>query len=331
MTQQIEELRSGLAPPVQALLAFVDSFTADSAMPLPRVRQILLERDNDFFRQHGVAPVGVGSVDERLIPVQGGEITIRFYRPLGETGANPGFVHLHGGGFVFGSIDQLFYDFKCREICSGCDCVVASVDYRLAPAHAFPTAPEDCFAALKYVAEHALELGVDPTRLAVGGDSAGGNLAAAVALMTRDRGGPDLVLQILEIPVTDNAHPESYPSWREFGKGYGLEDDLAELVNENYFDDVRDARDPYASPMLAHDLSGLAPAHVMTAEFDILRDSGEAYGRRLQEAGVRTTVRRHAQHVHGSAILYRTWQPARTWLDEIIQELNAAFGTTRGT
>lgn len=325
MTQQVEELRSGLAPPVRALLAFVDSFTPESDMALPQVRQVLLGRDNDFFRQHGVARVEVGSVEERRIAVEGGEIAIRFYRPLGEERARPAFVHLHGGGFVFGSIDQLFYDFKCREICSACSCVVASVDYRLAPEHTFPTAPEDCFAALQFAAEHALELGIDPERIAVGGDSAGGNLAAAVALMTRDRRGPDLVLQVLEIPVTDNAQPESYPSWQQFGKGYGLEDDLVDLVNENYFTDIREARHPYASPILAQDLSGLAPAHVMTAEFDILRDSGEAYGQRLQDAGVRTTVRRHADHIHGSAILYRTWHPARMWIDEIISKLNAAF------
>jgi acetyl esterase len=325
VTQQVEELRSRLAPPVQALLAFVDSFTPEGDMALPQVRQVLLERDNDFFRQHGVARVEVGSVDERLIAVAGGEITIRFYKPHGDEGARPAFLHLHGGGFVFGSIDQLFYDFKCREICHACACVVASVGYRLAPEHTFPTAPEDCFAALQYVAKHALELGIDAERIAVGGDSAGGNLAAAVALMTRDRGGPKLVLQVLEIPVTDNAQPESYRSWQQFGKGYGLEDDLVDLVNENYFTDIREARHPYASPLLAQDLSGLAPAHVMTAEFDILRDSGEAYSRRLQDAGVRTTVRRHADHVHGSAILYRTWQPARMWMDEIIRELNAAF------
>jgi acetyl esterase len=326
MTQQVEELRSKLAPPVRALLAFVDSFTADREMPLPQVRQVLLQRDNDFFRQHGVAPVEVGSVDERLITVEGGEIAIRFYRPLGDEGVRPAFVHLHGGGFVFGSIDQLFYDFKCREICSGCSCVVASVDYRLAPEHTFPTAPEDCFAALQFVADHASELGIDAERIAVGGDSAGGNLAAAVALMTRDCGGPELVLQVLEIPVTDNAQPESYPSWQQFRKGYGLEDDLADLVDENYFTDIGEARNQYASPILAEDLSGLAPAHVMTAEFDILRDSGEAYGKRLQDAGVRTTVRRHADHIHGSAILYRTWEPARLWMDEIIREINGAFG-----
>ncbi|HEX2702845.1 MAG TPA: alpha/beta hydrolase [Solirubrobacteraceae bacterium] len=317
-----------LAPAVQELIEFVEGLGTLAELPLPELRQVLLERDNGYFLRVESGPAEVGSVERREIVAPDGAITLRLYRPL-EDGARPAFVHFHGGGFVFGSIDQAFYDYKCRDICQACACVVVSVDYRLAPEHKFPTAPEDCFRALRFVSENAAELGIDPSRIAIGGDSAGGNLAAVVALMARDRGGPRLVLQLLEIPVTDNADATAYPSWKEFGKGYGLEDDLDETIQSAYFAREVDAHHPYASPILTRDLAGLAPAHVMTAEFDILRDSGEAYAKRLEDAGVPTTLRRHRGHVHGSAVLYRTWAPARHWMDEIIGQLNVAFATER--
>jgi len=234
-------------------------------------------------------------------------------------------VYFHGGAFAFGSIDQAFYDYKCREICRRCHCVVVNVGYRLAPEHQFPAAPEDSFAALKFIAEQAVELGINAANIAIGGDSAGGNVAAVVALMARDRGGPPLVLQILEVPVTDLANLETYPSWTQFGDGYGLNNDVGELMQTSYFERPDYARHPYASPILAEDLTRLPAAHVMTAEFDILRDSGEAYGKRLQDAGVRATIRRHEGHIHGSSVLYRRWEPARAWMDEIIDTTNVAF------
>ena len=326
MNEEVEERRSKLAAEVRELLEFIDEAPSQDDISVPELRGVLFDRDTSFFLRGGSTPPEVGSVDERRVAVEGGEITVRFYRPSGE-GPHPAFVHCHGGGFVFGSIDLLFYDFKCREICRGCSCIVVGVDYRLAPEYKFPAAPEDCFAALRYVAEHADELGIDPRRIAIGGDSAGGNLAAAVALMSRDRGGPQLALQVLEIPVIDNAEPENYPSWVQYGKGYGLEDDLGDMTLNEYFADAADAFSPYASPIRADDLTGLAPAHVMTAEFDILRDSGEAYGKKLQDASVPTTIDRHEGHIHGDVVLFRTWKPARMWMDEIIERLNAAFAS----
>ena len=159
----------------------------------------------------------VAQIDDRVIPVDGGEITVRVYTPDGD-GPFPAHVYFHGGGFWLGDLD--FSDGTCRELCDGAKCVVVSVDYRLAPEHTYPTAPEDSYAALLWTVAHADELGIDTTRVSVGGASAGGNLAAVVALMARDRSGPPLVAQVLEIPVTDLTM--SQPSVVENGEGYLL-------------------------------------------------------------------------------------------------------------
>ena len=169
-------------------------------------------------------------------------------------------------------------------------------------------------------------LGIDPTRVAVGGESAGGNLAAAVALMARDRGGPSLALQLLEVPVTDiSAGAENHPSVSVVRRGLRPRSRRHGLLREEYLADPTDGSSPYASPLLADDLTGVAPAHVITAEYDMLRDSGEAYARRLDEAGVETTLHRVLGHNHGSSVLWQTWAPAREWMDEVVRALRHAF------
>ena len=237
----------------------------------------------------------VADVTDHRVPVDGGEITVRVYTPHG-TAPFPGHLNIHGGGFWLGTLDH--FDPSCRSLAEGAGCVVASVDYRMAPEHKFPVAPEDCYVALLWLVDRAEVLGIDPTRISVGGGSAGGNLSAVVALMARDRGGPPLVFQLLEIPVTDLTM--SYPSVVDNGEGFLLTRASMEQYVGYYIASAADATHPYASPIYAEDLSALPPALVMTAECDPLRDEGEAYGARLQAAGVPTTVRRWPGQIHGS-------------------------------
>src|SRR5690606_23077822 len=202
---------------------------------------------------------------EVMVPVEGGAIRVRLYEPPGLPRPRPLHVFLHGGGWCVGDLDQR--DPRCRTIADGAGCTVASVDYRLAPENAYPAPLEDCYAALGWLVAHADELGVDQDRVSVGGESAGANLAAAVALLARDRGGPSLVFQWLDVPATDLTL--SQPSIDRLGTGYGLTKDDMEAYISAYLRDG-DVTDPYASPLHAPDLSGLPPALVMTAEYDPL-------------------------------------------------------------
>lgn len=261
---------------------------------------------------------------EHEISVPGGRIRIHVYRPL-EPRTRGAFFHVHGGGFTLGAIDDRFTVAKCAHICGQVGCVVTTVDYRLAPEFPYPTPPEDCYAALRWVVDNAASLGVDETRIVIGGESAGGNLAAAVALMARDRRGPDIAFQLLEVPVTDmSAESKTHPSLRQFGQGYGLDAAVIDAFEAAYLPDRHDRESGYASPLRARDLTGLPPVHLVTAEFDPLRDSGEAYARRLYEAGVPTTIHRFLGHTHGSAALWRSWLPAAGWMHEVVTVLCTA-------
>ena len=266
-------------------------------------------------------PPEVARIEDYPVPVEGGEITVRVYTPPG-TAPFPAHLYIHGGGFWLGTLDQS--DVACKELCAGADCVVASVDYRLAPEHKFPTAPNDCFAALQWLFMNATELGIDTTRVSVGGASAGGNLAAVIALMARDRGGPPLVFQHLEIPATDMTM--SSPSITENGEGYLLTKAGMEQCTAFYLDEPADAKHPFASPLLAHDLSGLPPALVVTCEFDPLRDEGEAYAERLRAAGVPTESIRMEGHIHGSMGFTRLLPSAREYRARVLETLRRAYG-----
>jgi acetyl esterase len=242
----------------------------------------------------GSAPAVASTVDHR-VEVGDAEITVRVYTPRGDA-PFPAHLYLHGGGFWIGSLDD--FDTVCRRMADGAGCVVASVDYRLAPEWKYPTQPEDCYAALGWLHASADALGVDELRLTVGGASAGGNLAAVVALMARDRDGPELAGQLLEVPVIDLTM--SYPSVRENGDGYLLTEEGMRRYRELYLGDVAEATGPYCSPIFAEDLAGLPPALVVTAEYDPLRDEGEAYAARLAAAGVSVEVHRWTGQFHGS-------------------------------
>jgi acetyl esterase len=204
-------------------------------------------------------------------------------------------MFFHGGGFVICNLDT--HDRACRMLANASGCVVISVDYRLAPEHRFPAAAEDAYSATRYVAEHAGEFGIDPNRIAVGGDSAGANLATVVALMARDRGGPALKFQLLIYPVTDFTE-HATQSEREYGQGYFLDVELMDWFAEQYFATEVDRHLPYGSPSKASDVRGLPPAMVITGECDPLRDQGEAYAEKLQSAGVAVVLKRYEGMIH---------------------------------
>jgi acetyl esterase len=260
----------------------------------------------------------VDSVRELSIPGPACEIPARLYRPGKET-SYPLFVLFHGGGWVIGGLDSA--DNMARFICRHAGCAVLSVDYCLAPEHVFPAAVEDAYAAVVWAAAHTAELGGDPNRLLVGGDSAGGNLAAAVAQMARNKGTPRIALQALFYAGLDGAHLDT-PSYKEFGEpAYGLPTRDVEWFLEQYTPDPKDRLDPRVSPLLAKDLRGLPPALVVTAEFDVLRDEGEAYARRMQEAGVRVKLMRCNGMVHGFLSLVGLIRRATMYFEEIAGEI----------
>jgi len=248
------------------------------------------------------------------------KIPLRIYTPAGD-GLKPAIVFFHGGGFVVCDLDS--HDAICRELAKGADCVVVSVDYRLAPEAKFPAAPEDCYAATQWVAREASSLGIDAARIAVAGDSAGGNLATVVALMSRDREGPSLVHQLLIYPVTDNRFDTT--SYKDNGSGYFLTENMMRWFWHHYLEEESDGENPLASPLRAPDLSGLPPATVLTAEYDPLRDEGRAYAARLADAGVPTTHTDYPGVFHGFFGMTDQIPRARQAVDESCAALRRAF------
>lgn len=239
-------------------------------------------------------PEDVAKVDDRAVPGPAGEIPIRIYTPSGD-GPFPIVVYYHGGGWVIGNLETV--DRPCRALANAAGAVVVSVDYRLAPEHRYPAAFDDAFAATAWVAEHAAELNGDASRLAVAGDSAGGNLAAAVALAARDRNGPAIAAQLLAYPVIDFDFTTA--SYEDNKEGYLLTRGAMQWFWAHYLGAMDLGPDPYICPGRAADLSGLPPAYVATCEFDPLRDEGEAYAKRLTEAGVPVVAKRFDGMVHG--------------------------------
>ena len=283
-----------LDPQAKALLDFL-GFTT-----VPGLETLTPQAGRERFRSYTDARKQM-SADEpvhRVLDVKiagtAGEIPIRIYTPDVPTPA-PVLIYFHGGGWVLGDLDS--HDHVCRALANKAQCVVASVDYRLAPEAKFPAAVEDSYAALEWIAGHADELGIDPKRIAVGGDSAGGNLAAVISRVARDRKGPMPVYQVLIYPATDMRMIT--PSMEENADAPLLTRAAMAWFIEHYLRGEKDKADPLASPLLAADLSGLPPAFILTAECDPLRDEGEDYGRRLQDAGVPAEVKRYAGMPHG--------------------------------
>jgi acetyl esterase len=253
-----------------------------------------------------------------------GPIPVRLYRPKNAgDAALPVLVFFHGGGWVLGYLDAL--DATCAQLANSSGCAVVSVDYRLAPENKFPKAVDDAYAATTWVANNAALLGIDPKRIAVGGDSAGGNLAAVVCIMAREAGQADLVkFQLLIYPVTDAAMDT--PSFRRFAQGYLLTSPAMAWFYAQYLNAPDEARDWRVSPLRAPSLANLPPAFVMTAGYDPLRDEGEDYAARLaREAHVPVTVWRHAGQIHGFLPMGKLIAAAGPTIDKLAAALKAAL------
>lgn len=263
------------------------------------------------------------AVEDRTIPGPEGAppVPVRIYRPRGE-GAKGAYVYLHGGAFVLGDLDGAHR--RALPVAAEAGCVVVSVGYRLAPEHPFPAGLEDCYAATAWTVEHAAELGVDPARVAVGGDSAGGGLAAGVALLARDRGGPALALQLLNYPALDDRLATA--SMRRFVEAPVWDAPRTAVSWRLYLGEAPGEVSPYAAPARAADLSGLAPAHVVTCEVDPLRDEGIEYARRLLAAGVPVELRNVAGACHSYDGIGVASALGRRGLAEYAEALRRALG-----
>lgn len=277
----------------------------------------------------------VAGVVDRTIPGPAGDIPVRVYTPAGD-GPKGVLVYFHGGGWVIGDLETV--DRPCRTFANAADVVVVSVDYRLAPEHVQPAAFDDCYAATVWVAEHADELGVDPSRLAVGGDSAGGHLAAAVSLAARDRARdaaqrssstptvPEIAFQMLLYPVVD--FDWTSPSLDDNGEGYLLGRATMQWFWAHYLGATDPGDDPYTFPLRAADLAGLPPAFVGTAEFDPLRDEGEAFARRLDTAGTTVSATRYDGMIHGFLWTLGATPSGGRMVDDAVAALRPALRAT---
>ena len=299
-------------PQVQALLERV------ARSPLPPYHTVSPFVARRIYRdtRAALAPKAPALPEVRLLAFH--NFAMRVYRPVaGEV--MPALVYFHGGGWTIGDVDT--HDVLCRQLALGARCVVFSVDYRLAPEHPFPAAVEDCFAATRYVAEHADELKV--RAIAVGGDSAGGNLAAVVSLLARDAGAPAIAFQLLVYPATDQRC--ATPSHERNAEGYLLTRDAIQYFRRHYLPHERDWSDWQASPLLAKSHADLPPALVLTAGYDPLIDEGRAYADKLRAAGVAVDYREYADMVHGFVLFGGVLDTANTAVADCCAALRRAF------
>lgn len=297
----------------------LEQMEAAGAPPMSSLSPEEARMTTDFSQLAG-APEEVAKINNRTIPGPAGEIPVRIYTPEGE-GPFPALVYYHGGGWVIGDLETV--DVPCRMLANRANCVVVSVDYRLAPEHKFPAAADDSYAAAKWVVENAASIEVDADRVAIGGDSAGGNLAAVVALMARDKGEISLAYQMLIYPVTN--HSYATESYTENADGYLLTKDSMVWFWDHYLRNEDDGKNPYASPLQAKDLSGLPPALVLTGEFDPLRDEGEAYAQRLKEAGVEVEAARYDGMIHGFFWMPGVLEQGRKSIEQAANALKQVF------
>jgi acetyl esterase len=304
-----------LHPQIAALLERV------ARSPLPPYHTVPPFVARRIYRdtRSALAPRAPDVAEARLM-VFGNRVAVRAYRAVaGE--ALPALVFFHGGGWAIGDLDT--HDVVCRQLAVGARCAVFSVDYRLAPEHPFPAAVEDCFFATSFVFENHQSLKVDPSRIAVGGDSAGGNLAAVVALMARQAGGPPLAYQLLIYPATDQRC--EFPSHERNGQGYLLTKEAIGFFRSAYLPNAKDYADWRASPLLAQSHAGLPPAFVLTAGYDPLVDEGRAYAERLAKSGVETAYREYPDMVHGFVLFGGVVDTANAAVAECGERLRNAF------
>lgn len=306
-----------LDPQVRVLLEQIKKF---QTQPLSSLEPAVARQSMQLLANFTKPAESVASVKDITIPGPNGTIPMRIYTPFG-TGPFPLFIFFHGGGWVLGDLDT--YDDLCHQLTNKAAAIVISVAYRLAPEHKFPAAPQDCYAATQWIAEHASEYNGDPTRIAIGGDSAGGNLTAVVTQMARAQQGPHLIFQLLIYPATDMTAATA--SLSENAEGYFLTRDDLHWFTHHYLRTEADKHDPLASPYLAADLHGLPPALIITCEYDPLRDEGELYGQRLQEAGVPVIIHRYPGMIHGFVSLSSFLQQGHNAIQECGEALHKAF------
>ncbi|RXK46644.1 alpha/beta hydrolase [Halorientalis pallida] len=307
-------------PQVQAVLQMIDD------QPVPPTYAVSVEEARNQLEAMAAMRGGgedVATVENFEIQGPDGALPVRLYQPDGD-GPHPVLVYFHGGGFVIGSLET--HDALCRSITNAADCAVLSVDYRLAPEHPFPAAVEDAYAAVEWVAEHGDHVDADTDRIAVGGDSAGANLAAATTLAVQDRGGPELAHQVLIYPaVSSPVLDADFDSYEENAEGYFLETESMEWFVDQYIQDEIHLRNEYFAPLLADDLSGVPPASILTAEFDPLRDEGTVYADRLEDAGVDVTLDHYEDMIHGFATMVGVVDAADDAIGSIAADLDDAF------
>ncbi len=290
----------------------------------PELEQVSPPEARELFNAGAVLFSGPGHPDvttaDTTVPGPAAPIPVRVYTPPGGSGPRPLVVYFHGGGWVIG--DLATHDAVCRDLAADADAVVVSVDYRLAPEHPVPAAVDDCFAALEWAHEHAAEIGGDASRLAVAGDSAGGNLAAVVAMLAQHRDGPRLRFQLLVYPGVGVS--EDQDSVRDNAEGYLLTRRDIEWFTAHYAGGADVLDDPRFDPITG-DLAGVAPAHIMTAEFDPLRDGGAAYAARLEEFGVSVTLQCYEGMVHGCFGMQAVVPASREMIRDAAQALRDAL------
>jgi acetyl esterase len=297
-----------------------------AANPMPKLWEIPAAAGRDMFKgmitMLDAQDVPIGKVEDRTIPGPGGNLPVRVYTPVGSgAAALPALVFFHGGGFVIG--DLTTHDALCRQLANEAKARVVAVDYRLAPEHKFPAAADDCFAALKWVADHASTIGVDANRIAVCGDSAGGNLAAVVCQLAKQAGGPHIVYQVLIYPTTI-AHAQT-PSMKAFEKGYFLEREGMDWFFDAYVPKGHDLKDPKLAPFWG-DVKGLPPAYVITAGFDPLKDEGKQYADKMSAAGVPVVYKDYPAMVHGFFGMSGVVPQAKEAIRDAAAKLRGAFG-----
>ena len=298
------------------ILKLMPKLPPPGAVPAAQLRQ----RVGDAARRYGSRPVPIPHVEDRSIPGPLGSIPVRVYRPSEES-ALPIVLYYHGGGFTWGDLDT--NDNLCRKLSNRSGAIVVSVAYRLAPEHVFPAAVEDAYAALEWVAQKGGEILGDSSRIAVSGDSTGGNLAAVMALKSRDLNGPGIAIQVLYYPTVNMADLHT-KSMEDFAEGYFLTRAQAQFNYNQYVPAAADRNLPYVSPLLAPDHRGLPPTLIIAAAFDPLRDSQEAYARKLAEAGVPTHVSRYDGVIHGFLSIPFVRKADRA-IDESAAALREAF------
>jgi len=311
--------------PLHPILQEIVNQTKAANLP-PQSEESLQKTRGAYARLRLLAgdPPVMAKIVNRLISSSQGSIAIRLYYPI-EKEIFPVLVYFHPGGFVKGDIDC--HDTICRDIANLAECVVVSVNYRLAPEYKFPSPIEDGYTALKYLKEHADDLQIDKNRIAIGGENSGGNIAAVLTHFVKEKGDLHFVLQVLIYPQTDYTFQS--PSHKEFAKGFLLEEESLHWYADQYIPKGVDRKTPYLSPLWATDFTFLPPALIITAEYDPLRDEAEAYADKLKQAGIKVILHRYKEVTHGFFQMGGILNIAAQAMEEVAESLKLAFRSKR--